>query len=319
MCNVKRAKLNLDEQIIHMRDDKGIKFNIDSEDDAKSFLTYNNYYFKIKAFAKNFEKYATGEHIGKYVDLEFAYLRELSTLDMHLRKFFIKMSLDIEHFLKVKLLNDVAINSDEDGYDIVKEWFSKNKRVEDGLNFKKKNSICSELVCKYENNYAVWNLVEVISFGDFAHFYHYYYSKYPDKKSLSNLVFPIKCIRNASAHNNCLLNSLRKPYMINRKSKDLSNRVARINGIPKALRKKMLKNPVIHDFICMLFVYDEIVTSKMMKMHSMRELNELIGNRFVKNSSYFDNSIEIKESLRFIKSIVDHFANNVYNEIEEQK
>jgi len=311
--DVKRVKLSLDEQIDHMRDDKGIQFNIASEDSAKSFLTYNNYYFKLKAFAKNYEKYATGEDAGKYVDVDFAYLQELSTLDMYLRKFIIKISLDIEHFLKVKLLNDVAVNPYEDGYDIVQEWFARNKRVEKDLAFKKYNSMCGELICKYESCFAIWNLVEVISFGDFANLYHFYYNKYPDKKSLSNLVFPIKCIRNAAAHNNCLLNSLRKPYTIARTSKDLGNHVAKITSIPKPLRKKMVKNPVIHDFVCTLVVYNHIVTSEMMKLHCMSELHELIIDRFTKHAEYFENNVEIKESFRFVKYVVDHFVDSVYN------
>ncbi len=302
-----------------MRDDKGIQFNITSEDAAKAFLTHNNYYFKMKAFAKNYEKYATGDVAGKYVDLDFAYLQELSTLDMYLRKFIIKMSLDIEHFLKVKLLNDVAINLDEDGYDIVQEWFDRNPRVEEGLAYKKRNSMCGELICKYESCYAIWNLVEVISFGDFASLYYFYYKKYPDKKSLSNLVFPIKCIRNAAAHNNCLLNSLRRPYMITRTSKDLGNHVAKIGNIPKPLRRKMLRNPIIHDFVCTLFVYNQIVTSKMMKKHCIYELDELIGKRFVRNADYFKNNMEIKESFRFVKLIVEDFVNRDYNQVEEQK
>lgn len=310
---MRRLKLGLDEQIDHMRDDKGIKFDITSEDSAKAFLTYNNYYFKLKAFAKNYEKYATGENTGKYLELDFAYLQELSTLDMYLRKFINKISLDIEHFLKVKLLNDVAANPVEDGYDIVKEWFARNKRVEEGLAFKKHNSMCGELICKYESCFAIWNLVEVISFGDFANLYHFYYNKYPDKTSLSNLVFPIKCIRNAAAHNNCLLNSLRKPYTIARTSKDLGNHVAKIRNIPKPLRKKMLKNPVIHDFVCILVVYNHIVTSEMMKLHCMSELDELINHRFARRAEYFDNNLEIKESFRFIKYVVDHFVDSVYN------
>lgn len=310
---MKRVKLSLDEQINHMRDDKGIMFNIASEDSAKAFLTYNNYYFKLKAFAKNYEKYAIGEDAGKYVDLDFAYLQELSTLDMYFRKFIIKISLDIEHFLKVKLLNDVALNPVEDGYDIVQDWLSKRPRVVDGLKHKKRNSMCGELIVKYEACFAIWNLVEVISFGDFADLYHFYYNKYPDKKSLSNLVFPIKCIRNAAAHNNCLLNSLRKPYMITRKSKELSTRIANIPSIPKPLGKKMLKNPVIHDFICTLFVYNELVTSKKMKMHGMLELHDLINDRFARHSEYFEKNMEIKESFRFVKYVVDHFVDSVYN------
>ena len=47
---------------------------------------------------------------GLYISLDFAYLKELSTLDMYLREIILKMTIDIEHFLKVKMLNDLQKN-----------------------------------------------------------------------------------------------------------------------------------------------------------------------------------------------------------------
>ena len=63
----------------------------------KKFLRYNNYYFKLKSYAKN---YPINPKNGKYVNLEFAYLVELSKLDMYLRKIILGMCLDVEHILK---------------------------------------------------------------------------------------------------------------------------------------------------------------------------------------------------------------------------
>lgn len=99
--------------------------------------------------------------------------------------------------------------------------------------------------------------------------------------------------------------------MISSKSKDLGNHVAKISNIPKRLEKRMMKNHVIHDFVCMLIVFNEIVTSEMITMHTMHELYELIDIRFKRNSSYFDNNIEIKENFRVAKYVVDHFVDNV--------
>ena len=91
---VNRPKLTIVEQIAHMKE-CGIRFTIDDEAAAAKFLHESTYYFKVKAYAKNYPKYNFGENKGKYVDLEFAYLRELSIIDTLLRKEIMKMSLDL--------------------------------------------------------------------------------------------------------------------------------------------------------------------------------------------------------------------------------
>ena len=101
----KKIKLTVEEQIEDMVE-KNVKFEICTVQDAKRFLKYNNYYFKIKSYARNynFEK-------KKYFNLDFAYLVELSKLDMYTRKIILELSLDVEHYLKVRLMNDLSNNS----------------------------------------------------------------------------------------------------------------------------------------------------------------------------------------------------------------
>lgn len=64
---------------------KGISFIQYEESDAKRFCK-NTYYFKLKAFERNYDKYNRTEKKGQYINLDFAYLVELSTIDMYLRK-----------------------------------------------------------------------------------------------------------------------------------------------------------------------------------------------------------------------------------------
>ena len=118
---MKKKKLTVDEQIIDLKK-KGVKFSIKTEDEAKVFLRYNNFYFKLKTYAQNYEQYQKPELKGQYINLDFAYLVELSKLDMHFRKLIVKMCLDIEHFLKARLMYDVSNNGAEDGYNIVSEF-----------------------------------------------------------------------------------------------------------------------------------------------------------------------------------------------------
>ena len=49
-----------------MKNTMGIKFNIVSEEDAYQFLYESNYFFKIKAFCKNYPKYIQTNSSIKY-------------------------------------------------------------------------------------------------------------------------------------------------------------------------------------------------------------------------------------------------------------
>ena len=91
-----KVLMNSEELIQHMKR-KGIKFDIVSEKDAKQFLENNNYYMKLASYRDNYDKINEGERQGEYKNLEFAYLQELSKIDMYLRHLILKMILDIEH------------------------------------------------------------------------------------------------------------------------------------------------------------------------------------------------------------------------------
>ena len=79
-----KALLTAQELVAHMKK-KGIGFTIVNEENAEDFLQHHNYYLKLASYRENYKKYSTGDKAGQYVNLEFAYLKELSTLDMYLR------------------------------------------------------------------------------------------------------------------------------------------------------------------------------------------------------------------------------------------
>lgn len=194
-----RAKYTIQEQIANFKN-KNVQFNISNEEIAIQYLSRNTYYFKLKSFAKSFEYNKTKK---QYINLDFAYLVELSKLDMYLREYIIKLSLDTEHFLKVKFMHDLTNNDSEDGYNIVDIFLSKYPYILQNIELKKRDSACADLIHKYSNKWAAWNIIEVLSFGDYIKLFQLYYDLYPDKKSstIVNLLWPLKFIRNASAHN----------------------------------------------------------------------------------------------------------------------
>ena len=158
-----KKKLTIDEQIEDLKK-KGVTFEIMSEEEAKKFLRYNNYYFKLKSYAKN---YPINPKNGKYVNLEFAYLQELSTLDMHFRRFCLRLTLDLEHILKTKLIRDFNLNDSCDGYQIILDYLTTNESLSNELSsFKSFGYTAKDVIlAKYSGNLAIWNFIEIIEFG----------------------------------------------------------------------------------------------------------------------------------------------------------
>ena len=129
MISPRRPKLTIEQQVEHLKN-KGVAFTLCTEDQAVSFLKYSTFFFKVKAFDKDYD---INPKTGKYLNLDFAYLMELSTLDMHLRRLILHATLDLEHYLKVMLIREISENPDEDGYEIVERFFKTYPDVKRGL------------------------------------------------------------------------------------------------------------------------------------------------------------------------------------------
>ena len=234
-----KPQLSPEEQVEHLKQ-KGVKFNYISESEAISYLCQNNNYFKLRAYRKSFEKHIGGKKDGTYINLDFAMLKDLAIIDMRLRYLLLLMSLDIEHFEKVKLLKYISESSD-DGYNIVNSYLAELKKIDDETDRKPYNSLineinrntnseyCGGIISKYNGHYPVWAFVEVISFGRFINFLYFCADYFNEKEFKTDffLLKDIKRIRNAAAHNNCLIHNLRpntaKQRTNNIVSKFLSN------------------------------------------------------------------------------------------------
>lgn len=200
-------ELKPSEDLIIFMKSKNIKFEDMSEDDAIIFLENNTYYKKISSYQKNFHTYIKD---GKeyYSNLDFAYLRELSTLDMHIRMLAFKICVNIEHSVKIQIINK-CIQNNNNGYDIIDEFFNKNKRVKDSILMNASNSYCTELIITHQNHFPLWVVLEVISFGDLCHLFKFLSIKGYFNIDISDILFQVHDFRNAAAHNHCLLHNLK--------------------------------------------------------------------------------------------------------------
>lgn len=316
----RKKKLSVNELICHMKH-KGITFTIMNEQEAKHFLQEHNYYFKLASYRGNYSKYQRGPHIGKYENLDFAYLKELSTIDMHLRYLILQMCLDIEHQLKVMLLNDIEQNPDENGYSIVKK-FDSNQRCRQKILKQAPASYAHDLIEKYHTNpdFPVWVLLELISFGDLCNLYRTYTELYPKRKlPKHSLLNPIRNLRNAAAHSNCLIYKLkvsanRKTRPQKRNINDISNIVAQISTISRSSRKNYLQIIPIHDFAVLLYWYHRFVKSEGLQKKRRKELYHLFYRRMPEHHEYFSQNNYIRHAYIFTLKLVKYFFPVIDNE-----
>ena len=69
-----------------------------------------------------------------------------------------------------------------------------------------------------------------------------------------------------------------------------------------------MANPVVYDFIVTLHLFDQIVSSEGIKIHTMNELRDLVVNRFAKHIEYFANNEVIKSNFDFLRKVVDFYS-----------
>lgn len=310
-----KSKLTIDEQVDDLKQ-KGVLFNIMDQDEAKKFLRYNNYYFKLKSYASN---YPINPKNGKYVNLEFAYLVELSKIDMYLRKIILGMSLDIEHILKTRMLYDISCNENEDGYNIVKKYFYAypNTKLEI-LQKAKSYNFTSNLADRHveDEEYAIWSLVELLPFGKFVELYTLYYQEYPSP-NYSVYLQSVKFLRNAAAHSNCLLSSIRRPTGEKKfkKTIQLTNALANAKKeISEHARVKYMSYPIFHDFIALVFLYNDLLKGAANRSMRERTMNILVHflcdehGRVLLHRDYFEKNQIITEAYNFIFSVIQYIC-----------
>lgn len=322
------------DQLVKKMQEKNIRSEFKDANEIKEYLSIHNNYFRTASYRKNYEKHTEGENEGKYIDLDFSYLTELATIDMYLRFLLLKMCLDIEHSLKVLLVTDIAVNDEEDGYSIVKNFVDKYPKILTDIYYKSNSTYVGDLIKKHfafedsideegkatfnltKNDCPVWAFMEIITFGDFIKFYSAYYELYPIGENYTGTLNSVRSLRNACAHNNCIIHNLRKGY--SKPSTKISQFISNIPNITKSERKSVLSVRAVFEITSLIYLYDKIVFEPV-KQYRFKELSDLINGRMIKHSEYFEKQDIIKSSYNFLKKVVDFLMETTYNTDDNKK
>lgn len=307
MVNRPKPKLSYSQQIDHLKQ-KGVQFTEMSEDEALHYLQYNNDFFKLKSYRKNFNKDISRD---KYVHLDSAYLIDLAIIDTRLRMIIAELSLDIEHFSKVNLLQKVTSNQDEDGYSIVDDYI--NSLPADNLNTLRdelrrslNSPYCHDLYNAYRNHMPVWVFVELISFGSYIYFYLFCANRFQNRsmRDTAYLLKKVKTIRNAAAHNNCIINDLKRKDNSHRPSRLVQNALSDL-GISRTTQRNKLRNEAIEQIVTCIYTHKILVSSPGVQKHMSYILDEF-KNRLYREYDYTDNTV-IKSVFDFLIVIIENW------------
>ncbi len=302
-------KLTVPEIISYCKETLGITFNLKSEEEVAVFLAKHNYFFRLKQYADFGEKTKS----GKFINVDFGQMVELSTVDMFLRKLILKMTLDFEHYLKVKIINDSQENPADDGYAVVESFLETHNRVRhlienlnNSLNFYNR-----QVFEKYKETPSVWSIVEMLGFSDFIDFYAHYYQYFHLKCEYTPHFDSVRRLRNAAAHNTCMISNLRPQNWFKSDIEINFELLGAKLDVGNGVISSCLKVPVLNDFAVMLSNYVKLISSPKIKEKTLEEIQDFFNGRMILHKDYFENVNEIKNAYHFAKAILDYYCKKI--------
>ena len=305
--NHRKESMSPKEQVAHLKE-KGVKFNIMSEGDAERFLRDNNNYFRLLSYRANFAKVDAGPRKGQYANLDFGMLVDLSIIDMLLRREMLTLTLDVEHFARMKLLREIEEHG-EDGYAIVSDFVDsydvvdKRGRVRNTTWSEVRRNLSSPytkgMMKKYpRGEMPVWVFMEVTSFGTFCHFRKFCSERFGIPNDLESfMLMSIRRLRNASAHNSCILNDMGTGGSRHPANYVVIEALSNIPGLGRTTRSKKMSNERIQEIITTCYLHHEIASIGVDR-HAGLRLMEL-EKRMNRHLDYYSGTSSITSTFHF--------------------
>lgn len=306
--------LTAEEQVAHLKS-KGARFNFMTEAQATDYLKKNNNYFRLRSYRNGFSKVEEGLRQGQYANLDFKMLVDLSIIDMLIRYEMLPLTLDIEHFQKVSLLNLVE-NAGEDGYDVVADFIASYDRLsaggvacnrtKDEIKQGQSSPYTAGLLEKYPNfDFPAWVFIELVSFGTFSYFFKFCAERFGDKEMEDTfyILQSVKSLRNACAHNNCIINDMSSTKTPKHKARySVTEAVGFIDGIGGSQRRAKLSNERLQQIVTTLYSHSA-VSSLGVKEHRAVCLNSF-AERMNKHLEYYEGNYQILSGFDFLTKVI---------------
>ena len=216
------------------------------------------------------------------------------------------MTLDVEHFARVKLVREVTEREGEDGYSIVSDYLAalnhddRRRRLGEIKGFLR-DTYSGDLARKYTlpDSMPLWVYLEMASFGSFSSLYLFCANRWNDAAMREEhyQLRQSQLVRNACAHSSDVINGFshaRGPIEAN----VLVLKALADAGISHRVRTSKMRNPRLQQIATMLYLHSQIVpegTSReracdriaQLKSEMLHALETLSGNDAARSSFAF--------------------------------
>jgi len=224
------------------------------------------------------------------------------------------MTLDIEHFAKVRLMREVTDRADEDGYSIVADYLEslseRNRSIrEKEMERLKRDGYSGGMARKYDKEKPVWVLIELLSFGGFINFYLFCADRWKDQRMRSERYFlrQAQAVRNACAHSTNIINGFAPgETSAIRTSREVALALDEM-GINRRARRAKMANPRVQQITMMAFAYREMVAGS----HTREMCRGLVGtlkHRAVEHADWYTSTDCGTSAYRFLAKVFDNWV-----------
>lgn len=303
---------SLDDQIQNLKND-GVRFTIINEARAKEYLSQRINLFKLKRFAINYRQID-----GRYEGLDFAYLVDLASIDYQIRLFCGYIAGRVEHDLKLRFNHLLMIDAAHDGFDIARLIDRDAEFVfndDSDYQNKKKRLSYSPYTDSYIRHYLpdpeIWDLWEIFDLSSLFKAYEIYLGSIHQKDRLTKFFGSIRRLRNAAAHNTCLL--IGTPRRTAPPTEQLYSCLRTLfkNQIPQPVGSVTQKSQLAYDFASLLVAFLSASQSGDSQQHAAEAATQL-SKRIRRNIKFYVPKTycpELTALLVTISHLCDGFAN----------
>lgn len=310
----RKAWLTPAEQVLHLKS-KGVRLDLISETDSVSYLTDNSNYFRLRSYRTRFAKVEEGQRAGEYARLDFKMLIDLSIIDMLLRYEMLPMTLDVEHFAKVKLLGKIEA-AGEDGYSVVADFLASYDRADDDgkVHNRTKDEIArgesspyvAPLIARYPDfTYPAWAFLEVITFGTFIYFYKFCAMRFCDQGMLDDfyLLQGVKGLRNACAHNNCIINDMTAGEPRHKARYAVTRALGGVACVGADQRRSKMSNERFQEIVTTLYMHRSLASDGVHE-HVCASLARFV-QRMNRHLEYYEGNLQVLSGFDFLSKVIE--------------